>query len=304
MKQNGLKAWILAARPKTLTGAIAPVIVGCALAYSDSQFSIIQLIPFCLCLLFAILMQIDANLVNDYFDWKKGTDRGDRLGPERACAQGWITPSAIKKALWLVSTLACFIGLPLICYGGLILVFVGVLCVVFCFLYTTCLSYKGLGDVLVLLFFGIVPVGFTYYVMTEGRWTLELTLLALAQGMVTDCLLMVNNYRDLEQDMISGKKTLVVRFGKSFGQMAYLLLGLIAVSLVSIAVISEGINPLYLIILLIYILLHILLYKQMIRLEGKALNKLLGDTARNIFLFAILVAIVLILHRYSIYYLF
>ena len=148
---NSLKAWILAARPKTLTGAAVPVMIGTALALADSDFHI-RIVPTVLCFLFAFVMQIDANFVNDYFDFLKGTDDEKRLGPKRACAQGWVTTKAMRWALALTTMFACAVGLPLIYYGGWWMIAVGVLCVFFCFLYTTHLSYIGMGDVLVLLF--------------------------------------------------------------------------------------------------------------------------------------------------------
>ena len=111
---NSGKAWLLAARPKTLTGAITPVLVGCALAYSDGQF---QWTPAVLCLLFACLMQVTANFINDLFDFLKGSDREDRLGPERACAQGWITPQAMKGGIAIVLTAAGLTGCNLLYHG-------------------------------------------------------------------------------------------------------------------------------------------------------------------------------------------
>ena len=238
VKTNSFKAWVHAARPKTLTGAIAPVLVGAAYAYvcimhGDSQSSMLGSslltvhIQFFLCLLFAVLMQIDANLINDYFDFRKGTDREDRLGPERACAQGWITPRAMKWGIAIATVLSCLVGIGiLLIHIQWELLIVGVLCVLFCFLYTTRLSYLGWGDLLVLVFFGLVPVVFTYYVMTGGGWNIPLILASLAMGMATDNLLMVNNYRDRHQDLVSGKRTIVVRiieaqkrrFGNEKGQ--------------------------------------------------------------------------------------
>ena len=222
---NSLRAWVLAARPKTLTGAIAPVLVGGAfalvkcqasnpdyfqLSILNCQFSI--LLPFLLCLLFAVLMQIDANLINDYFDFKKGTDREDRLGPERACAQGWITPEAMKKGIAVVTVLSALLGLGIFTlHMQWELLVVGALCLVGSFLYTTKLSYLGWGDVLVFVFFGLVPVVFTYYVMTDGGWNIPLIIAGAAMGLATDNLLIVNNYRDRHEDLKSGKWTLMVR---------------------------------------------------------------------------------------------
>ena len=118
IKVNSLKAWVLAARPKTLSGAAVPVMIGVALAMADTDFHI-RVIPAVLCFLFAFVMQIDANFVNDYFDFLKGTDDETRLGPKRACAQGWVTIGAMRWMLLATTALACVIGLPLIYYGGL-----------------------------------------------------------------------------------------------------------------------------------------------------------------------------------------
>lgn len=211
VKTNSMRAWFLATRPKTLTGAIAPVLVGAAFAYASSD-AVSMLMPFLLCLLFAVLMQIDANLINDYFDFKKGTDREDRLGPERACAQGWITPRAMQWGIGVMTALSCLVGIAiLLVHMQWELLLVGILCVVFCFLYTTRLSYLGWGDVLVLVFFGFVPVVFTHYVMTNGGWSVPLLIAGFAMGLATDNLLVVNNYRDRSQDRVSGKRTIIVR---------------------------------------------------------------------------------------------
>lgn len=159
VKRNSLQAWILAARPKTLAGAITPVMIGCALAFADGKFN---WIPALICCLFAGLMQVAANFINDLFDFLKGTDREDRLGPERACAQGWISAAAMKQGIFITVGLACLIGCTLLFYAGWELILIGALCVLFAFLYTTGpypLSYKGWGDVLVIVFFGFVPVG-------------------------------------------------------------------------------------------------------------------------------------------------
>ncbi len=288
MKTNGLKAWVLAARPKTLTGAVAPVLVGGMLAYTDS----IQLTSYAwwsgmLCLLFAVVMQIDANLVNDYYDFKKGTDREDRLGPERACAQGWITPKAMQCGIGVCTIFACLVGLVILFVSQRWeLLIVGIACVLGCFLYTIKFSYLGLGDILVLLFFGVVPVGFTYYVMTGG-WTLPLSLAGIGMGLATDNLLIVNNYRDRHQDAISGKKTIIVRMGGTFGLRAYLWCGIIATIL--------GMTALYMMdkpywFMLGYLLLNIMTWYKMCHLDGKALNGVLGKTARNIFLYGLLLA--------------
>ena len=137
MKQNSPKAWILAARPKTLSAALIPVVLASALAASQGKFS---LTPAVLCVLFATFMQIAANFINDLFDFLKKTDRDDRLGPERACQQGWITPCAMRWGIAATLAVACACGLCLLPYGGWMLVGIGAACVVFAFLYTPLLS--------------------------------------------------------------------------------------------------------------------------------------------------------------------
>ena len=133
IKRNSWRAWLLAARPKTLAGAATPVLIGAALAYADGQF---QWLPALVCFLFAGLMQIAANFINDLFDCLKGTDREDRLGPERACAQGWISPGAMKLGIIFTIIPACLIGSILLFYAGWQLILVGLLCVIFAFFYT------------------------------------------------------------------------------------------------------------------------------------------------------------------------
>jgi len=293
VKTNSLRAWVLAARPKTLSGAAVPVVIGAALAWSDAKlyegypFSWVAAV---LCLLFAWVMQIDANFVNDFFDFARGADdRETRLGPERACAEGWVTLDAMKRAIALTTCLACAIGLPLIFWGGLEMVGVGLLCVIFCFLYTTWLSYHGMGDLLVLLFFGLIPVCCTYYVQLHTV-TREVFVASLACGLVIDCLLMVNNFRDRDNDRLNGKMTLVVRVGERCSLLIYLLNGLIA-CIFGITFMQHG-HTLAFILPGIYLILHIYTYLRIKRINhGRELNACLAETSRNILLYGLLVAI-------------
>ena len=293
VQTNSIKAWILAARPKTLAAAATPVLLGCSLAYTDGHF---QWIPALLCFLFAFSMQIDANFINDYYDYLKGSDREDRLGPERACAQGWITLTAMKKGMQFTTLLSCLWGLLLLKYCGIEMIPVGLLCILFAFLYTAGpypLAYHGWGDVLVIVFFGFVPVGCTYYTMAHG-WTWNVTIACAACGLVSDLLLMLNNYRDREQDKISGKRTLIVRFGEPAGRWAYLLLGIVAVALCSYYA-SNGYLGATLLPLL-FLIPHFFTWREMVRIfKGKELNIVLGKTARNIVLFGLLLSLGLIL---------
>ena len=293
VKTNSARAWILAARPKTLTGAAVPVMTALALAWTDVGSEHFQWVPAILCMLFAFIMQIDANFINDYFDFKKGTDDEQRLGPQRACAQGWVTLKAMRTAIALTTLTACLTGLPLIYYGGYDMIAVGVLCVIFCFLYTTSLSYLGLGDVLVLVFFGIVPVCATYFLQTHTA-TMETLTVSIACGLVIDTLLMVNNYRDRDNDRRTGKMTLVVRIGAKASERLYLGLGICA-CLLGIVFIAYG--HLWAFVLpLGYLALHVATYRRMVAINsGKRLNDILGENARNMFIYGILLTIGLLI---------
>lgn len=293
IETNSLKAWILAIRPKTLTAASIPVMIGCALAYVYGYF---QFTPALLCFLFAFLMQIDANFINDLYDFLKGTDREDRLGPERACAQGWITTKAMKVGIILTTLASGIVGLSLLYYGGIEMIPVGIACILFAFLYTAGpypLAYHGWGDALVLIFFGIVPVGCTFYVMAH-EWNTAVTLASIACGLVIDTLLMVNNFRDREQDTLSGKRTLVVRLGARVGLILYFLLGMVAcwccVYFIMIGKIYAALLP------QIYLIPHILTTQRMAKINrGKQLNSILGETSRNMLLFGMLLTLGLVL---------
>ena len=291
-----MNKWILDARPKTLTGAMIPVILGSALAYHDGVLN--WLLVVC-CALFAGFMQIAANMINDLYDYQKGSDREDRLGPERACAKGWITPKAMRRGIAVVLCLASMAGLAALwlCwkdlpYHGIELLVTGVLCIIFAFLYTYGLSYKGMGDLLVLLFFGLIPVCGTYYIQAH-QITTPAILLGFIAGISIDALLVINNYRDREQDLISGKRTIIVWGGERFGRYLYLLIGLVSATMcIFFGYLLDGCLLYFQIAAYVYLALHISSWMQMNRIRsGKALNKILGLTSRNMFLFALLLAV-------------
>lgn len=297
IKTDSLKAWLLAARPKTLAGAAVPVMIGLALASVDAREYVegtFSWVAAGLCLLFAFIMQIDANFINDFFDFVNGADdKETRLGPQRACTQGWVKLSSMKKAIALTTCIACAAGLPLVYYGGLEMVIVGLLCVVFCFLYTTSLSYLGLGDVLVLVFFGIVPVCVTYYIQLH-TCTWMVFLASVACGLVVDALLLVNNFRDRDNDRAVGKNTLVVRIGEEASLGVYLGVGIVAF-LTGLVFWVNG-HVLAFVLPMLYLVLHLFTYLKIKRIhQGKMLNACLGETARNIFVYGLTVTLGLLL---------
>jgi 1,4-dihydroxy-2-naphthoate octaprenyltransferase len=219
--------WVLAARPKTLPAAIVPVLVGSALAANDQVF---DLIPASVALLCAILIQIGTNFANDYYDFKKGTDSDKRIGFTRATSSGLISEQAMLWATYLTMGLAFLIGLYLVWHAGWIILLIGILSLLFGFAYTGGpypLGYNGLGDVFVFVFFGIVAVMTTYYVQAL-QWSSQTLWASLAIGSLSTNILVINNLRDVETDVLTGKRTLGVLFGEQLLKIEYLVLVTIA----------------------------------------------------------------------------
>jgi len=220
LARSQLQVWTLAARPKTLPAAAAPVLIGTAMAHTGGGVHWLSAIA---AMIGALLIQIGTNFANDYFDFKKGTDTGERLGPLRVTQSGLVTPEAMKRATMLVFALAILIGWYLVWRGGWPIVIIGLLSVLFGVLYTGGpfpLGYNGLGDLFVLIFFGPVAVGGTYYVQTlDINWAVIIS--GLAPGLFSVAILTVNNLRDLDSDRATGKRTLAVRFGRQFSIHEY-----------------------------------------------------------------------------------
>ena len=244
-----------------------------------------------LCILFAGIMQIAANFINDLFDHLKGTDRADRLGPERACAKGWITPHAMRIGIGITIAAACATGLMLLPYGGITLVWIGAACVVFAFLYTTLLSYIGMGDVLVWVFFGLVPVAATYYVQT-GSIAPQVWWAAAGCGLSIDTLLILNNYRDRHTDASSGKRTIIVVLGERFGSLLYLSSGIASTLCAATALHTAGAPAFTLLLPCLYLPMHITTWRTMTRInQGRALNSVLAKTSVCILVYGITLSI-------------
>ncbi len=229
MRTDSLAAFGYAARPRTLTGAVAPVLVALAMVHDIGS---IRLAPALLCLAFAVVMQVAANYINDLFDCLRGHDAEGRIGPPRACQEGWVTPRAMKHAVGITVSLGVVIGLALLAYTTWHMLFVGAACLLFSFLYTTSLASKALGDVLVIVFFGLVPVCCTFYIQTDAL-TSRVIWTALGMGLATDLLLQVNNIRDIRQDTLTGKRTLAVVLGFRMSRELYGATGVAAVACVA-----------------------------------------------------------------------
>lgn len=218
-----LHHWILAARPKTLTAAYTPVIIGASLAYLQDSLNILVSLVALLC---ATLIQIGTNFANDYYDYKKGSDRADRVGFKRMTAAGLIQPKTMRNAAYITMILAFIAGLYLVYIGGAIVLAIGVSALVFGIIYTGGpypLGYNGLGDLFVFAYFGLVATMTTYYLNTL-EWSSTSFWAALIPGALSTNILVVNNLRDVAQDRVSGKKTLGVLLGEKALQWEYTVL--------------------------------------------------------------------------------
>jgi 1,4-dihydroxy-2-naphthoate octaprenyltransferase len=212
--------WASASRPRTLPAAVAPVLVGSALAGHDHHF---EASAAALCLVFALLVQIGTNFANDYYDFIHGADTDARVGPRRAVAAGLVSPGAMRRATASVFAAAFVIGLGLIHWGGPWMLAVGVASILCGVAYTGGpwpLGYHGLGDLFVFIFFGLVAVTTTYFVQA-GRISGYALLAAVPIGLLASNILLVNNYRDAETDAAANKRTLVVRFGRRYAQAQF-----------------------------------------------------------------------------------
>jgi len=230
LTKNKIKIWVEAARPKTLAAAFVPVLIGASIAYQDQTLNWQVTIVALLC---AFLIQIGTNFANDYFDFIKGSDTPDRIGFERATSAGHVTPKSMLNATIISMSLAFVFGLYLVWVGGFLVLAIGLLSLLFGILYTGGpfpLGYNGLGDVFVFIFFGIVAVMTTYYI-NALEWSLDSFWASLAVGALCTNILVVNNLRDVEQDAVSGKKTLGVLFGETTLKLEYTLMLFLAFSI-------------------------------------------------------------------------
>ncbi len=279
--------WLLAARPRTLPAALAPVALGSALAARLHHF---QPVPAALCAAFALLAQIGANFANDYFDFRRGADAPGRLGPTRAVAAGLIAPGAMLRATFLVLALAAVAGCGLLPYGGWILIVLGVASLLTALAYTGGpfpLAYHGLGEICALVFFGFVAVLGTYFVQTGGPLTLEAWLTATACGLLAANILLVNNVRDLATDARAGKRTLVVRFGRAFAHRLYSC-NIVFALLTPVLLFLGGMKP-FVLVALAELPLGVLLVRFLAATpdgDGPRFNKLLAQSAQYLALWA------------------
>lgn len=278
--------WIEAMRLRTLPVSISGVLAGISCALIEESF---RFVPALLCLLFAVLAQITSNFANEYYDYKKGIDRKGRQGFRRGVTEGDISPTAMKYATYGTLFAAAAVGCLMLFWGSWWMIPVGLCIGLFALAYSAGpypLSHHGLGDVAVVLFFGVVPVTLTCY-LQQGNWDgLWLSLpVSVAVGMMAANVLVVNNYRDAEDDLSVGKRTTVVIFGRKAMGWAYLVSGVGAAAVACTAFVYNGIS---LVAPAAYLVLHYNTWKRLLTSKGAALNPILGTTARNLLLFTLL----------------
>jgi 1,4-dihydroxy-2-naphthoate octaprenyltransferase len=280
----------MAARPRTLPAAIAPVLVGTAAAVQVSgEIRVGALIA---ALIGSIFIQIGTNLVNDYSDARRGADTADRLGPVRVTSSGLVAPRRVLVATWVAFAVAVAAGIYLAALAGVVILIVGAASILAGVLYTggpRPYGYEGLGELFVFLFFGLVAVNGSYYVQLERLDWLPFGL-SIAVGFLATAILVVNNVRDLDTDRRAGKLTLAVRLGRQRTRSLYALLIAAAFVAVPVALLAADGPAWALLMLLATPLVHRPLGAVMTRTDGPSLNGALAGTGALLAAFSVLLA--------------
>jgi len=287
-----MSPWIEAMRLRTLPVSVAGVLAGTGCAAFRNGFSVV---PMLICLAFAIIAQIASNFANEYYDYKNGLDKKGREGFRRGVTEGDIRPESMRQATFLLLAFDALLGCSLIYYGGWWLITVGVAVAVFAMAYSTGpypLSHHGLGDIAVVIFFGFVPVVFTEYVQTGIlRFSTVTFFTSLAVGLMAANVLIVNNYRDCDDDRAVGKHTTVVIFGRKAMATVYLLNGAIAAICLACATswapfwTCGG--------LIAYVSVHLQLWTMLRNRSGSQLNDVLKFTAITLLCVSVFILTVL-----------
>ena len=286
-------------RLRTLPVSMSGVIIAIGIAKWMGHF---KWVPALLCLVFALLAQIVSNTANEYFDYLKGTDKPGRVGPRRGVTEGDIKPSTLRNVTLGLMALAGIVGCGLIPYGGWWLLPIGIVIGLAALAYSTGpypLSYHGLGELTVFIFFGLVPVNLTYFVQAL-RWDGMPLVMSITIGLLAVNVLLINNYRDVDDDREAGKRTSVVIFGRPAAALSYLIngyAGMFFLSPVWLGIALGSNLPRWtLAIPVIYLVLHTATWYKLRHRDGAALNPLLGETARNMLIFTLLLTIALIIY--------
>lgn len=290
------QAWRLAARPKTLPASVAPIVVGIALAVHDGHFAWGAALGALVC---ALLLQIGSNFANDYFDFFKGADTHERLGPTRATAAGLLTPAAMRGGMIVVFGAAALVGLYLVWVGGWPIFWLGVASLIAALAYTGGpfpFGYYGLGDLFVFCFFGLVGVGGTYYLQAHTV-TPAVLMAASAVGLLVTNILVVNNLRDIDTDRRARKHTLAVILGRQGARTEYTLLLALAYLLLIWLWLGLGWTP-WVLLPWLTLPLAVPLLRAIFTAEGKVLNQTLAGSARLSLFFSLLLALGVLIQAY------
>ncbi len=288
-RPGGLSAWLLACRPATLTAALSPVAVGTAIAH---RLGDVRVGPVAATFAGALLLQIASNFSNDVFDYEKGADSAERLGPTRAVQAGLVSPRAMKRGLLGVLGLVLLIGAYLTTVAGPAIIIIGLSAIVAAIAYTGGpfpLGYHGLGDLFVMIFFGFVAVCGTIFVHM-GQVPLLGFVAALAPGALATNILVVNNVRDRHTDASAGKRTLAVRFGRTAAEFQYRGLSAVAYLVPLVLFVIFRLSP-WSLLPLITLPQAWKNVRQLKRYEGRALNRTLVSSAKLVFFHSILLAL-------------
>lgn len=294
--RSKLEIWLLAARPKTLPAAVAPVIVGSAVAYYEEVFA---LLPALAAFIAALLLQIGANLANDVFDFNRGTDTTERLGPLRVTQAGLLKPRQVLVGMWVCFGVAALLGVYLIFAAGWPVLLIGMASILAAVAYTGGpfpLGYYGLGDLTVFIFFGPVAVCGTYYVQALSVSSLALWA-SLPMGFLITAILVVNNLRDIETDRAAGKRTLAVRIGETATRWEYLLL-LIGAFAVPVVLVFGGYGPNWIMFSLGSVPMAYALARFVWVESGRQLNKALAGTGQLTLLYGLFFGLGLVVARF------
>jgi 1,4-dihydroxy-2-naphthoate octaprenyltransferase len=286
---GSIRTWLLAARPKTLVAAVAPVLVGAGLAVHHDAFAPL---PALAALLGALLIQVGTNLANDYYDFVRGADTHERVGPVRVTQAGLLSPNAVRRATTLVLAAAMLPGAYLVAVGGWPIVWIGLVSIACAVLYTggpTPLAYHGLGDLFVFVFFGLVAVAGTYYVQA-GTWPADAWLAGAGVGALSTAVLVVNNLRDIDTDAEAGKRTLAVRLGRGGSKVEYILLLALSLAVAPTGVLTLGWPVAALSALVTLPLMAAPARAVFAHAHPRELLPALGDTARVLAVYGIMLA--------------
>jgi 1,4-dihydroxy-2-naphthoate octaprenyltransferase len=289
-RPSAARIWLMAARPRTLPAAVAPVLVGTALAATEETFHVLR---FLAALTGALFIQVGTNLSNDYSDARRGADTEDRLGPVRVTAGGLVPPRQVLLATYAAFGVAVLAGVYLIATAGWELLLVGAASILAGVLYTggpRPYGYEGLGEVFVFLFFGVVAVAGSYFAQTEAlEW--EALVLAVPVGLLASAILVVNNVRDLETDRRAGKRTLAVRLGRPRARILYAAMLALAFATAPLPWLLGGDLSAWLLLCWLAIPLAVPLVRTVReRTDGPALNGALAGTGRLQLVFCVLLS--------------